>query len=130
MIYNKVFWATGIHLLIPSVLRPKRKNFVLHLIIKATWETIIEEKDKKMYAKGTLHSHSATAPFGSPSTVYAVRSVALRSPIFCSATLRKTSHILKRSAKSLRVFAKCARASSGPASRFATSPNTEYLPLR
>jgi len=58
---NKEFWATGIHPLIPSALRPKQKNFVLHLIIKATRETIMEEKDKKMYASGSLHFRSFLA---------------------------------------------------------------------
>jgi len=42
-------------------------------------------------AKGTLHSHSAIAPFGSPNTVYAVRSLHFAHPNFApfhSAKLR------------------------------------------
>ena len=50
----------------------------------------MEEKDKKMYAKGTLHSHSAIAPFGSPNTVYAVHSLHFALPYF--APLRSAKH--------------------------------------
>jgi len=32
--------------------------------------------------QGTLHSHSAIAPFGSPNTVYAVRSLHFALPYF------------------------------------------------
>ncbi len=34
-----------------------------------------------MYAKGTLHSHSAIAPFGSPNAVLCGSLVALHSPL-------------------------------------------------
>ncbi len=40
--------------------------------------------------QGTLHSHSAIAPFGSPNTVYAVRSLHFALPYF--APLRSAKH--------------------------------------
>ena len=36
---------------------------------------VIYDNLKNKYAKGTLHSHYAIAPFGSPNTAYAVRSL-------------------------------------------------------
>jgi hypothetical protein len=42
---NKVFWASVIHPFdFPLAHRPKQKNFVLHLIRKATQETIYGRK--------------------------------------------------------------------------------------
>jgi len=50
----------------------------------------MEEKDKKMYAKGTLHSHSAIALFGSPNTAYAVCLLHFALPYF--ALLHSAKH--------------------------------------
>ena len=51
-----------------------------------------KNKDKffQKYAKGTLHSHSAIAPFGSPNTVYAVHSLHFALPYF--APLHSAKH--------------------------------------
>jgi len=69
---------------------PKTEKFCFAFNNKATREIIIEEKDKKMYAKGTLHSHSAITPFDSPNTVYAVHSLHFALPYF--APLRFAKH--------------------------------------
>jgi len=48
------------------------------------------DKFFQKYAEGTLHSHSAIAPFGSPNTVYAIRSLYFALPYF--APLRSAKH--------------------------------------
>lgn len=67
-----VFWASGIHPFNSPLPFAQNENFSLEQMTKETWK----------YAKGTLHSHSAIAPFGSPNTVYAVRSLHFALPYF------------------------------------------------
>ena len=60
-------------------------------MIKAQQQKNNKDKFFQKYAKGTLHSHSAIAPFGSPNTVYAVHSLHFALPHFaplCSAKHR------------------------------------------
>jgi len=89
---NKEFWATGIHPLIPSALRPKRKIFVLHLIIKATQKTIMEEKDKKC----TLKARCTLTPLSLRSAHLTQYMRFTRCTSLSYILLRKTSHIQKR----------------------------------
>ena len=71
---NKVFWATGIHLLIPSVLRPKRKNKTgfflraIHLrrikgkhvyhITRHIWLRLLYKKPPPIFASAALRQTS------------------------------------------------------------------------
>jgi len=59
-------------------------------MIKAQQQKNNMDKFFQKYAKGTLHSHSAIAPFGSPNTVYTVHSLHFALPYF--APLRSAKH--------------------------------------
>ena len=66
-------------------------------MIKTQQQKNNKDKFFQKYAKGTLHSHSAIAPFGSPNTVYAVHSLHFALPYF--APLRSAKHRIYRNVR-------------------------------
>ena len=75
--------------LIPLFHFSKQKNQKSKMI-KAQQQKNNKDKFFQKYAKGTLHSHSAIAPFGSPNIAYAVHSLHFALPYF--APLRSAKH--------------------------------------
>ena len=65
-------------------------------------------KDKffQKYTKGTLHSHSAIAPFGSPNTVYAVHSLHFALPYPPRADIAYTKRYRKYCSFKTNIFRK------------------------